>query len=310
MTRPNLSVVLPTHNGAHYIDQSISSIVAQTYEDWELLVVDDASTDESAQKIQAWVEKDERIRAISLQRNHQLPAALNAGFRLARGSYFSWTSDDNWYRPDAFASLLDAIEREPSRDIVFSSFIEVDGSGATLRERHLYWPSDLVRGNTVGPCFLYRRQVDETLGGYAEDLILAEDYDFWLRASLRFHFHAVDELLYYYRVHEGSLTAQRTEAVEAIAQHALDRHLAELSCRERGDALVRLAAVDLSQGITKRGRRRLGQAIALGRWPLLHSGFRLVLLDLLLGPRIGSWLRRLHGRLFASPDTPTLGESS
>jgi hypothetical protein len=157
---------------------------------------------------------------------------------------------------------------------------------------------DLVCGNAIGPCFLYRRQVDATLGGYAEDLVLAEDYDFWLRASRHFRFQAIDEPLYYYRVHEGSLTAQRAEAIEAVGRQALERHLAALDRRERGDALVRLASVDLSQGATKRGRRRLRQAIALGRWPVLHAGFRLILLDLVLGPRIGGWLR---GRCFASP---------
>ncbi len=135
MTRPSISVVLPTHNGAKFLDSAIGSVVAQTWEDWELLVVNDASTDGTAQKIEAWAEKDERIRTIPLDRNLGLPAALNAGFRLARGAHFTWTSDDNWYRPDALAKMLDALEAEPRSDVVFSGYTEVDENGAPRRER-------------------------------------------------------------------------------------------------------------------------------------------------------------------------------
>ncbi len=255
-------------------------------------MVDDASTDESAQKIEAWVRKDERVRAIPLDRNVGLPAALNAGFRLARGAHFTWTSDDNWYRPDALALLLEALQAEPRCDITYSGYTEVDDGGTPQREVRARWHDDLVLGNRIGPCFLYRREVDAKLGGFAEDLPLAEDYDFWLRASREFRFRALDESLYCYRVHAESLTARRAEEIEAARQCALDRHLGALDRRARGDALLLLGGTELAAGQTKRGRRHLGQAFALGRWPLVHAGFRLVLLDLAFGPRLGTWIRR------------------
>jgi glycosyltransferase involved in cell wall biosynthesis len=294
MTRPRISVVLPTHNGAKFLDRAIGSVVAQTWQDWELLVVNDGSTDGTAQKIEAWVAKDERIRALPLDRNLGLPAALNAGFRLAQGENFTWTSDDNWYRPDALAKLLDALDAEPRCEVVFSSYTEVDENGTSRCERTARWRDDLVLGNRIGPCFLYRRAVDTALGGYAEDLTLAEDYDFWLRAARQFRFRPLDESLYFYRIHPDSLTTRHGEAIEAASLFALERYLASLDRRERGKALVTLGTADLSRHKTRRGRRRLGQAIALGRWPLLHAGFRWVLLDVAFGPRIGNWLRRLR----------------
>jgi glycosyltransferase involved in cell wall biosynthesis len=294
MTRPSISVVLPTHNGAKYLDQAIGSVVAQSWEDWELLVINDASTDATAPMIEAWAEKDERIRAVHLHRNLGLPAALNAGFRLARGTKFTWTSDDNWYRPDALAKLHDALDTEPRSDIVFSGYTEVDENGAPRSEQPARWRGDLVLGNRIGPCFLYRREVDADLGGYAEELTLAEDYDFWLRAARQFRFRPLDESLYFYRVHADSLTARRSEAIEAASLLALERYLASLDRRERGKALVVLGAADFSHHRMRRGRRRLGQAVALGRWPLFHAGFRLVLLDVVLGPRVGNWFRRLR----------------
>jgi glycosyltransferase involved in cell wall biosynthesis len=294
MTRPSISVVLPTYNGARFLDQAIGSVVAQSWKDWELLVVNDASTDGTTQKIAAWAEKDERVRAVPLDRNVGLPAALNAGFRLARGAHFTWTSDDNWYRPDALAKLLDALNALPRCDVVFSGYTEVDENGAPRREHAARWCDDLVLGNRIGPCFLYQRDVDAALAGYAEELTLAEDYDFWLRASQQFRFRPLDESLYCYRVHDDSLTARRGEAIEAAALLALEHHLDALNRHERGKALVTLGTADLARRETRRGRRRLGQAIALGRWPLFHAGFRWVLLDLAFGPRIGDWLRRLR----------------
>jgi len=294
MTRCSISVVLPTHNGAKFLDSAIDSVVAQTWEDWELLVVNDASTDGTAQKIESWVEKDERIRAVPLDRNLGLPAALNAGFRLARGAHYSWTSDDNWYRPDALAKMIDALEAEPRSDVVFSGYTEVDENGTPRHEIPARWHDNLVLGNRIGPCFLYRREVDATLGGCSEVLTIAEDYDFWLRASRQFQLRPLDESLYFYRVHADSLTARRGEAIEAASLLALERYLLTLDRRERGEALLKLAAADFSRHEVRRGRRRLGQAIALGRWPLFHAGFRLVLLDAAFGPRIGNWFRRLR----------------
>lgn len=304
MNRPTISVVLPTHNGARFLDRAIESIASQTHQDWELLVVDDASTDDTPRCIATWVAKDERIRGVRLERNRRLPRALNAGFRLARGAHWTWTSDDNWYRRDAFERLLEALTGDPRCDVVYSGYTEVDETGRVLREVPAR-PPDLLFGNPVGPCFLYHSAVDAALGGYDEDLELAEDYDFWLRASRQFRLCPLDASLYCYRVHDGSLTARRREAVTAIAELALERHLVALERPARADALLRLGAADVAQQRTRRGRRRLEQAMALGRWPLLHPGFRLVLVDLLLGPRAGNFVRRLVRRApTAQANTP------
>jgi len=291
MTRPDITVVLPTHNGERFLDSAIGSIVAQCCEAWELIVVDDGSTDTTPTLVASWVEKDPRIRSIRLAPNRGLPIALNAGFARAAGTYFTWTSDDNAYAPDAFERLLEAMRSPDRPDLVWSGYTEIDESGTPLRERDAGSAEDLLLANTIGACFLYRREVDTALGGYDTNLPLAEDYDFWLRASRSFRLQPIHGSLYEYRVHADSLTSQHRSGVEAAAARALACHLQALDRRERAAAFVRLGAADLAHGRIERGRQRLRRAIRLGRIPLVHRGFRWVLLDWLIAPGLASRVR-------------------
>src|SRR5262245_42250457 len=90
-----VTIVLPTYDGARFIDEAIAGWVAQNHAAWELIVVDDASTDDTPHRLRAWSEKDSRIRVVRHATNRKLPAALNTGFAGARGKYLTWSSDDN-----------------------------------------------------------------------------------------------------------------------------------------------------------------------------------------------------------------------
>ena len=90
-----ISIVLPVYNGAKFLCESIDSVINQTYKNWELLILDDCSTDETAKIAQKYVEQDSRIRYYLNEKNLRLPRNLNKGFSLAKGDYLTWTSDDN-----------------------------------------------------------------------------------------------------------------------------------------------------------------------------------------------------------------------
>lgn len=96
---PKVSIVLPTYNGARYLRQSIDSCLGQTYRNLELIVVDDASTDTTPEIIRSY--QDPRIRVIRHEKSKMLPESLNTGFRAVSGDYLTWTSDDNYYVPEA-----------------------------------------------------------------------------------------------------------------------------------------------------------------------------------------------------------------
>lgn len=101
------------HNGAEYLRESIESCLAQTFRNWELIVVNDCSTDESGAIAEEYAAMDERIRVIHNETNLKLPASLNVGFRQAKGEYLTWTSDDNLYLPHALQRMIDFLREQP-----------------------------------------------------------------------------------------------------------------------------------------------------------------------------------------------------
>jgi glycosyltransferase involved in cell wall biosynthesis len=223
---PTISVVLPTHNGSRYIDHSIQSVVEQTLKDWELIIVDDASSDDTPAKIAAWVARDSRISAVRLDRNRKLPGALNEGFRRARGEFLTWTSDDNAYTPDAFELMLGHLREHQNAALVYCDYTVVGPNGEPCGVVSLPEPHDLPRRDTVGACFMYRRAVYEAVGDYAEDMFLVEDYEYWLRVYKRFPIsHIAGAAPYKYRAHSGSLTSKRAGDIEIQRARALVRHV-------------------------------------------------------------------------------------
>jgi glycosyltransferase involved in cell wall biosynthesis len=295
-TSPKVSIVLPTHNGIDYLDESIASVTAQTMPDWELIAVDDASTDPTPAHLEKWRAKDARIRVVTLADNRKLPGALNEGFRRARGEYFTWTSDDNRFVPEALEMLLDEIQRPPAVDLVYAGYRRIDASGEPVDDYLPASPEALAWTNCVGACFLYRREIHETLGGYDDALFLAEDLDFWLRASLDFRLRPVDAILYEYRLHGTSLTETRREAIARATEKArlrwLERGKKTIPAKQRGQCLEALGYQALLRGEIGRGRKFLLKAMLQLRRPVTFFRHRSYLPDFLLGRWLGKRLRK------------------
>ena len=128
--RPKVSVVLPTYNGAAFLGESITSIVRQSLSSWELIIVDDGSTDSTPEIIQEFVARDSRIRQVRHSENQNLPIALNTGFLEAKGEYFTWSSDDNVYSQNAFEKLITVLNHRDEIDIVYADFDMIDAKNA------------------------------------------------------------------------------------------------------------------------------------------------------------------------------------
>lgn len=220
-----VSMILPVHNGAAYLPAAIDSVLAQSFRDFELICVDDGSSDESPRILARYATEDPRIRIITLNPNVGLPAALNRGFAAARGEYHSWTSDDNMLRPEMLATLVAALDANPDIGVVHADYDVIDEQGGFVRHIAVGPYDRLMYGNNIGACFLYRAAVTEKTGGYDETIMGAEDYDFWLRAAHDFRFLALPQTLYDYRRHGGSLTAQRSRRNVELRDKILLREL-------------------------------------------------------------------------------------
>lgn len=203
-----VSIVMPIYNGEQYLRESIESIRNQTFQDWELLLVNDCSTDRSLWIMEEYAKMDERICIYSNPKNLNLPNTLNVGFREASGKYLTWTSDDNLYMPDAIETMYYALESRSDVGLVYCDMYYIDESGRvtgqiSTGEEQLYF------NDCVGACFMYRAEVLKTVGEYDPDMFLVEDYDYWLRLSRQYRICHLPEIHYYYRRHTHSLTGTR-----------------------------------------------------------------------------------------------------
>lgn len=219
MTNPTVSIILPTFNQARFLPAAIRSVLAQTFSRFELIVVNDGSTDGTAEYLASLT--DPRIHVIH-QENRRLPKALNAGFEIAAGKYLTWISSDNSCAPIFLEALVAALEANPEAAMANSAFAWVDDEGRITRihrDQDLSWPS-MIHSNPGIASFLYRRQCQDELGLYNPELEGAEDWDMWLRIVEKHQTVYVPEILYYYRQHAQSMTATKAAMVASAAKQA------------------------------------------------------------------------------------------
>jgi glycosyltransferase involved in cell wall biosynthesis len=212
-----VSIVLPTYKRAHVLPHAIRSVLAQTYPNWELIVVDDNSPDNTPEIVRSF--SDERIRYVRNDPNLKLPRALNKGFSLARGAYLTWTSDDNLYADNAIEKMVSRLQAGDC-DFVYADyyvFSEQNAEGRPLDIRRDKLPDQLQleKGNHIGACFMYTRKVYEAIGDYDPELLLVEDYDYFIRAARLFGFCHIPEALYYFRRDDDTLYLSRFAEVKA-----------------------------------------------------------------------------------------------
>ncbi|MCL5071863.1 MAG: glycosyltransferase [Actinobacteria bacterium] len=208
-TNPLVSIVLPTYNGSGYISQSINSCLNQTYKKIELLIVDDASTDGTLKIIKSY--QDKRIKLIRHKKNRGLAASLNTGFGKAKGSYLTWTSDDNYYDRRAIKIMVSFLQKNKG-DFVYCNYYHFkDDDPSELILINLNDEVNFALENGIGACFLYSKKVKKRIGNYDINLPLVEDYDYWIRVSRKFKPFHLNKPLYYFRRHEKSLTAKYSQ---------------------------------------------------------------------------------------------------
>ena len=257
--QPLVSIVLPVYNGARYLAESLASIVAQTYPRWELLCVDDCSTDATPSILAEWAARESRIRVIRHDSNKRLPGALNTGFAAASGDLLTWTSDDNHYRPHALATLVARLTAQPEAAFAYSDYVLIDEDGQITGVVVAPQPLEILADKAALPCFLYRRSLYERVGDYATDFFLAEDYDYWVRVIATGRpLLPIHETLYEYRRHSRSLTDEYAGKNFEAAEKSLLRNMPALvqqSPELRGAIYLQLASFASWRG--QRGRAAL-----------------------------------------------------
>jgi glycosyltransferase involved in cell wall biosynthesis len=210
-----VSVITPVYNGAEFLAQAIDSLLAQTMKDWELVIVDDGSTDATPEVIDGY--DDPRIFRIR-QPNSGEAVARNTGLRLASGEYVGWLDADDLYLPNALTDLSEFLDARRDVDVVYSDGYLCDEHGKLLTRL-----SDHRTGVHVGNvleqlvlsseitapvCALMRRSAVRRYGiTFDPDLVIGPDWDFWIQlAACDASFGYMDKLTCLYRVHTRNIT--------------------------------------------------------------------------------------------------------
>lgn len=249
---PRISIVMPVYNGETYLREAIDSVLRQSFTDWELILVDDCSTDASSAIMEKYAVQDRRVRIIHNGVNQKLPGSLNIGFSHAKGRYFTWTSDDNRYKPEALWNLYHYLEDHPDIGLVYADMDHInekgEKTGFVSRD-----PKELYCSNCIGACFLYRREAAETTGGYDADRFLVEDYDYWLRIAERYPIAHLSICLYEYRYHNASLTETKAANIDRqlyeLRMQKLDFLLDRIGAREKQSLFLSMWMQDKSKMI-------------------------------------------------------------
>lgn len=213
-----VSIILPTYNGAKFIKESIESVINQTYTNWELIIVNDCSTDDTAKIIEEYTQKDSRIKVITNKENKKLPASLNIGFEHASGDYYTWTSDDNAYKKDAIKYMSEFLDNNQEIDLISCNADFVDENGVFINEFITLvknrCPLQLAKQCNIGACFMYRKEIAEKAGEYNTEMFCAEDYDYWCKIALAGRIAYSDKNLYTYSLNRQSLTSTKQTTIK------------------------------------------------------------------------------------------------
>ncbi len=235
-----VSVVIPVFNQERYLALAIDSVLAQTYRDLELIVVDDGSTDGTLEVIRGY---GSRIRALR-KPNGGNASALNLGIQEASGEWIAWLSSDDLWEPNKLNRQMEAAQALPSTEFVFTDDVIIDSEGMVLERRHFSLPSSktmrllkLARGCFIdGSSVLIHRNVFRRVGLFDEGDRLTSDYDLWLRVVKDCDMIHIPEPLVRYRVH-GAQASKNHEAMMRAWHGVLSRSLPEM-----GPVLGALAA--------------------------------------------------------------------
>lgn len=277
---PRVSVIIPTYNHAHYLPLAIQSVLDQTYTDWEAIIVDDGSTDDTAAVVAQFT--DPCIHYIH-QENQGLSAARNTGIRAAQGDYLAFLDADDGWEPGFLRRCVGVLAADATLAGVYVRNYFIDENGAVLPRLggQVVPPAAFRSRNLEGGFFpphaaLVRAAVVHQVGPFDTQLTSVEDWDLWIRLSERYQMQGIPLPLVRYRVYPGSMSTDSAR-MHANRMAVLTKHfgppegdLAAWSREKRrvyGFAYRSAAVGYIQQGQPDEGWRFLAQAVST--WPHL-----------------------------------------
>jgi glycosyltransferase involved in cell wall biosynthesis len=277
MATPTVSVVVGAYQAAAYLQRSLASVLEQSFDDFELVVVDDGSTDATPAILAALAAQDTRVRVLR-QENQGLTAALRRGCDEARGELIARHDADDLSLPERFARQVECLRRD-----IDAAFVTCWSQALGPRDEPLYevrtgaGALEALLGDHAGPAghgsVMFRAHAYRQAGGYRPEFRYAQDWDLWLRLAECGPLACASDVLYSFRVNEHSISAKRRSQQLRLA--ALARRCA--NARRTGQAeqpWVEQAALVSAEPAPGRGRQNPGNSYFIGKCLLVRRDAR------------------------------------
>ncbi len=223
-----VSVIIPAYNSARFLPETIESVLAQTYKDYEIIVVDDGSTDNTREILAPYFDKIKYI----YQQNQGAAKARNTAIKHSQGEYIAFLDADDVWLPEKLHIQVDYLNNNPEIAMVYSLSlsINIDGKqiGKKSRHRNLYsgdiFNKLFVKNFFTTSTVVVRKRVLNTIGLFDESLINSQDRDLWLRITREFRVSGIDKHLCKYRQTPGSLSKKNRENVFKFRRLVIEQH--------------------------------------------------------------------------------------
>lgn len=238
MSACRVSVLMAVFNGGALLEKALGSVCAQSYSDWEMVVVDDASTDGTCAVVESWMARDRRIRLLKNASNKGQTACLNQGLRACRGGWVARQDADDLSHPERLAKQVEFLRRNPETVLLGTQGVLIDANGGKIGlldvpcdEAGIHWCAPFLNP-FLHTSVVFRRSVAEELGGYDEGFRIAQDYDLWTRMIRAGRTANLSERLVSYRHAETSLSKAGRDVAFAEADRVSAREARQWLGRE------------------------------------------------------------------------------
>lgn len=218
---PKISVILPVYNGEKYLSEAINSILSQTYRDFELIVINDCSSDRTSEILASYT--DDRLRIVNNSSNLKTSRSLNKGIELAQGQFIARMDADDISLPIRFEKQIAFLESHPEIGVVGSCIKQIDENGNFIRNIFLQTRSETIKwelffGSPLAhPAVMMRAEVVKSSGGYSNNVFFAADYELWTRLIKITRFANLSEFLLFYRMHSENVSIKyRQDQVRTV----------------------------------------------------------------------------------------------
>jgi glycosyltransferase involved in cell wall biosynthesis len=235
---PKVEVIIPAYNAAKYLPTAIESVITQTFEDWRIVLVDDGSTDNTAEVVSLYRERLGDKLLYVYQPNAGLPAARNTAIRNSTGEFLALLDADDIWLPNRLADSVRSFEGRPEVGLTYGFISRVGPDGTiidTFAERQRNgegWIAEHIYTKSVDLCcpsVTFRRACVDAVGYFDESMRATEDRDLWLRIAQRYQVAVVPHLIAHYRVSPGSMSADSDRMLQSQKQF-IEKHYGTKGC--------------------------------------------------------------------------------